>query len=204
MFKSNIDYSIRRMCHIVASPVGKRAFSGDLRYVAVTLKKLNRGQPLLPLASQPEALDRPFDEWEWEEGAIELGLAIYLRTFLCLLGYSPLAAQIYDRLDCKRVRWYQAVVQASVWEEIWAALETPFGEQRAAYRRLRGGCHAPVLSCPAEPSFAPLLEQGFLARGAGLANRAVPLRISKTFLEVSTTPELVKRSQSMPTIRDKN
>ena len=91
-----------------------------------------------------------------------------------------------------------------VWEKIWAVLEIPFGEQRAAYRRLRGGCHAPVLSCPAEPSFAPLLEQGLLARGAGLADRAVPLRISKTFLEVSTTPELVKRSQSMPTIRDKN
>ena len=102
------------MCYIAASPVGKRAISGDLRYVAVTLKKLNRGQPLLPLASQPDALARPFDEWEWEEGTIELGLSTYLRTFLCRLGYSPLAAQIYDRLDCKRVRWYQAVVQASV------------------------------------------------------------------------------------------
>ena len=90
-------------------------------------------------------------------------------------------------------------VDLEVWEEIWAVLETPFGEQRAAYRRLRGGCHAPVLSCPVEPSFASLAEQGFSApEGAGLAKRAVPLRISKTFLEVSSTPELVKRSKSMP------
>ena len=93
-------------------------------------------------------------------------------------------------------------VGLEVWEEIWAVLETPFGEQRAVYRRLRGGRHAPVLICPAEPTFARLLSTSGCSAsdGAGLANRPVPLRISKTFLDVSPTAEVVKRSKSMPTM----
>ena len=84
------------------------ALSGELRYIAVTMKKLNRGQPLLPLGQVTEGI------LQWEDADISLGLSRYLRIFLVKLGCSELAEKIYDRLDGRRVLCYQAVVQENV------------------------------------------------------------------------------------------
>jgi len=87
--------------------------SGDLRFVVLTMKKLNRGQPLLPLRQDTEG------EFEWEDADISLGLARYLRVFLIKLGFSELAEKIYDRLDGRRMLCYQAIVQESVRDIIY-------------------------------------------------------------------------------------
>jgi hypothetical protein len=187
---------------LIASPVMNMALSGDLRYVAINLKKLHRGLPLLPALNQrDDMLIRPL---EWEEADADLNLTHYLRIFLFRLGHPELAGQIYDRLDCRKVLRYQAIMRASVWVSIWTVLETPFAEQRAAYRRLRGGTHAPVLQS-GEPRFEALLEdrQRDLAHRVGLARGAVAsvgLRISKTFLEVSANLDRPKRCNSSPNI----
>ena len=83
-------------------------------------------------------------------------------------------------------------------------LETPFAEQRAVYRRLRGGKHAPVLAvCGSDPRFEPLPEERAKAAAAEAAQRvgnAIEIRISNTFVAVSSGMMRVERRKSWPKI----
>jgi hypothetical protein len=134
------------------SSVFQNILMGAGRYIVVGIRRCSKGPPLLP--SKPCRPDEVSIEAEWleaESGGVRFGLPEYLTAFLANLGITDTI--VYDRIHGRQVVRYQAVLQSTAWEQVWAVLEAPFRVQRAAYRRRHGGSNAPDITIDMEPKF---------------------------------------------------
>lgn len=132
------------------------ATCGSRSYVVVTLRRCEKGPPLLPCSDiGPNDIDGPKLEWVQAE-AYELPM--YLRSFLGRIGMSDV--EVYDQLDGRELMHYQAVLEKRSWERAWAALmqHHRWGKMQAAYRHMLGGVTAPQLRAGLAPRFIPLKQ----------------------------------------------
>jgi len=135
-------------------------------YIVVSIRKCERGPPLLPVNLEEE-------QWTHFESA-GFSLPQYLRQFGELIGL-PLV--VYDRIDGQHLVPYQAVISQPHWNQCAPTFLECFRRQRAAYRRINGGSSAPVLKTGVEGRFVPskeTVELGPVAYGG---------RVTGTFLD---------------------
>lgn len=155
-------------------------------YVVVTVRRCQKGPPLLPTVrfSEVELIGRRPETTEscWKTTE-RIDMPGYLRQFLRCLDLQDV--RVHDSLDGRRLMHYQAVVGSKDWDRVWAALEEPFKAQRAAYRHVYQTKAAPVLELNTEPRLMALEEQAQLDSHAPPGLDEVSFVVQRTFVQVA-------------------
>jgi len=139
--------------------------TGFGEYLVISIRKCERGPPLLPANLQE-------DQWMHTEAGVSL--PEYLQRFGELAG---LPLEVYDRIDGQHLVPYQAAVSQLLWNQLGEAFLELFRRQRTAYRRINGGSSAPTLKVGVEGRFVAskeAVELGPVAYGG---------RVTGTFLD---------------------
>uniref|UniRef100_A0A7S4GKM9 Uncharacterized protein n=1 Tax=Oxyrrhis marina TaxID=2969 RepID=A0A7S4GKM9_OXYMA len=142
----------------------------DEVYLVITLRKCERGPPLIPVDSMLQ---------QWEPCAREaFSLPDYLRRFAEVLGAS---LEVFDRMDGRHLVPYQACCVTTHWEAVAPALDPAFKAQRTAYRRANGGTGAPVLATGSQPRFVdrPVIHPNLVESGYGATVRHTFLKFDE-------------------------
>lgn len=126
-------------------------------FIVLRMRKCCRGPPLSPIACQ-DARDLPavFVEldgtyWLPEKDPRSFSLCSYLKHMLTYCGQD--SGLIFDRLDGRRLIYFEAAVQGSLWPSLHAVIQPVMKMQQQAYRRFNGGSAAPHLHVENSPRF---------------------------------------------------
>lgn len=159
-----------------SSDAFKQTASGCGGYVVVTLRRCERGPPLLPCSDVGPLETGHALEWVQAQ---RYELPMYLRRFLRRIGVNDV--EVYDRLDGRGLMPYQAVLEQKSWDRAWALLIGYWGKMQAAYRHTLGGVNAPQLRAGMAPRFTPLPEVVQVSRPKP-QEAVVEVSVNKTFL----------------------
>ncbi|CAJ1371400.1 unnamed protein product [Effrenium voratum] len=121
-------------------------------YVILSINHFRRGPPLLPHAGPDKPDVRISSDWlgSWSSDKSKFNAASYIQQFLRRLGH---AFRTFDTLDGQKLVPYQAALRRDEWEKVGKELIQAFSLQKAAYRRLHGGCQAPDLKENNRPTY---------------------------------------------------